>query len=133
MDLLLFSELATHEHLITRRHTTSYILGILLLTTLHSCYSIPAAIDNNGDMGLNNDNRVLVTNRSTVITREDSLKMISDIQGDIDHLMLNRIIKKDGIYILAIKREDANFLGIDNTTYDRYLDYVERLNSNSIK
>lgn len=59
--------------------------------------------------------------------------MISDIQGDIDHLMLNRIIKKDDIYILAIKREDANFLGIDNTTYDRYLDYVERLNSNSIK
>ena len=47
--------------------------------------------------------------------------------------MLNRIIKKDDIYILATKLEDANFLGIDNTTYDCYLDYVERLNSNSIK
>ena len=47
--------------------------------------------------------------------------------------MLSRIIKKEGIYILSIKREDAIFLGVDNETYDRYLDYIERLNSNNDK
>ena len=47
--------------------------------------------------------------------------------------MLSRVIKKDDIYILSIKREDAIFLGVDNETYDRYLDYVERLNSNTDK
>ena len=53
--------------------------------------------------------------------------MISEIQGDIDNLMLSRVIKKDDLYILSIKREDAIFLGVDNETYDRYLGMFYKL------
>lgn len=103
---------------------------MMFIFMLHSCYSVPASIDIQEVESTKGNNRRLATTRSTVITREDSIRMICKIQGDIDNLMLNRVIKKEDIYVLAIKREDANFLGIDNTTYDRYLDYVERLNSN---
>lgn len=104
---------------------------MMFIFMLHSCYSVPVSIDTQKIENTKGNNMRLATTRSAFITREDSLKMISDIQGDIDNLMLSRVIKKDDIYILSIKREDAIFLGVDNETYDRYLDYVERLNSNT--
>lgn len=115
------------------RHILSIFIYTIFIFTLYSCYSVPASIDIQEEESSKGSSSRLATTRSTVITREDSLKMISDIQGDIDNLMLSRVIKKDDLYILSIKREDAIFLGVDNETYDRYLDYVERLNSNTDK
>lgn len=115
------------------RHNFPIIIYMMFIFMLHSCYSVPASIDIQEVESSKGNNSRLATTRSTVITREDSLKMISDIQGDVDNLMLSRVIKKDDLYILSIKREDAIFLGVDNETYDRYLDYVERLNSNTDK
>ena len=42
---------------------------------------------------------------------------------------MSRIIFKDSVYILAIKRQDAIFLGVSEETYDRYMEYVEKLNN----
>lgn len=61
----------------------------------------------------------------------DSLFMMNKIQKDLDHLMMNRIIFKDSVYVLAIRREDAIFLGVSEETYDRYVEYVEGLNGTS--
>lgn len=61
----------------------------------------------------------------------DSLFMMNKIQKDVDHLMMNRIIFKDSVYVLAIRREDAIFLGVSEETYDRYVEYVEGLNGTS--
>lgn len=115
------------------QHIISIIIHIILISALYSCYSVPASIDIQEIERSTGKDKTFVTTRSIIITREDSLKMISNVQGDIDNLMLSRIIKKEGIYILSIKREDAIFLGVDNETYDRYLDYIERLNSNNDK
>lgn len=42
--------------------------------------------------------------------------------------MMGRVIFKDSVFILSIKKEDANFLGVSEDVYDRYLDYVDKLN-----
>lgn len=71
--------------------------------------------------------RSLMT-RSSSVPQEDSLTMMSKLQSDVDNLMMGRVIKKDSVFILAIKREDALFLGVSEDVYDKYLDYVDRLN-----
>lgn len=76
--------------------------------------------------------RSLLTKASTPIP-EDSLTVISKLQSDADNLMMGRIIQKDSIFVLAIKKEDALYLGISEDTYSRYLDYVARLNECSTK
>ena len=43
--------------------------------------------------------------------------------------MMNRIIYRDSVYTLSIKRQDAIFLGIPEDTYDKYVDYVNTLNT----
>jgi hypothetical protein len=52
----------------------------------------------------------------------------SRLQADLDNLMMGRIIYVDSMYVLAIKKEDALFLGVTDEIYDSYLGYVERLN-----
>lgn len=42
--------------------------------------------------------------------------------------MMGRVLQRDSVFVLAIKKEDALFLGISEDVYDRYLDYVDRLN-----
>lgn len=71
--------------------------------------------------------RSLMTKSGTV-PQEDSLTMMSKLQSDVDNLMMGRVIMKDGIFVLTLKREDALFLGVSEDVYDRYLDYVDRLN-----
>lgn len=71
--------------------------------------------------------RSLMT-RSSSVPQEDSLTMMSKLQSDVDNLMMGRVIKKDSVFILAIKREDALFLGVSEDVYDKYLDYIDRLN-----
>lgn len=66
--------------------------------------------------------------KSGTIPQEDSLTTISKLQSDVDNLMMARILQKDGIYILALKLEDALFLGISEDVYEHYLNYVARLN-----
>lgn len=69
----------------------------------------------------------------TVVNQTDSLTMMSRQQSDVDNLMMGRVVFKDGIYTLAIKREDAIFLGVSEEIYDKYQKYVEELNVCSIK
>ncbi len=71
--------------------------------------------------------RSLVT-RSSGMMQEDSLTVKSRLQSDVDNLMMGRVIMKDSIFVLAIKREDAIFLGVSEEVYDSYLNYVDRLN-----
>lgn len=71
--------------------------------------------------------RSLVT-KSSMMPPEDSLAIISKLQSDMDNLMMGRVIRKDSIFVLAIKKEDALFLGVSEEIYDAYLDYIDRLN-----
>lgn len=54
--------------------------------------------------------------------------MVSRTQSNVDNLMMGRVVRKDSMFVLSIKREDAVFLGVPNEVYDEYLDYVMKLN-----
>ncbi len=101
----------------------SYLIIVALLS---SC------VENNVDSTINtreDENRTLsslLTKSSSI--QEDSLTVMSKLQSDTDNLMMNRIIFKDSVFVLALKKEDAVFLGITESTYDIYIDYVNRLN-----
>lgn len=43
--------------------------------------------------------------------------------------MMSRIALRDSTYVLSINREAANYLGVNDEVYDRYLDYVNNLNT----
>ncbi len=68
------------------------------------------------------------TTRSAVGETLDSAYVRSRIQSDKDIFMLNRVVFKNGVYILALKESDAAFLGISSDIYGRYVDYVNNLN-----
>ena len=70
-----------------------------------------------------------LTTRGTIPIEEDSLTIRSKQQADVDNLMMSRIIQKDGQYILAIKKEDALFLGISENVYDEYVGVVNEYNA----
>lgn len=38
--------------------------------------------------------------------------------SDVDNLMMGRVIQQNSIFILAIKREDALFLGVSADIYE---------------
>lgn len=50
------------------------------------------------------------------------------LQSDVDHLMMSQILYKDSVFILAMKKEEAEFLGISDEMYEKYLNYVMSLN-----
>lgn len=56
------------------------------------------------------------------------MKIMSKLQSDVDNLMMGRVFKKDSLYVLAIKKDDALSLGVSEDVYDKYLDYIDRLN-----
>lgn len=66
--------------------------------------------------------------RSTSFEDRDSLIIMSKIQSDVNNLMMGRVVMIDSIYVLSLKREDAEFLGVSDEIYDKYSDYVDRLN-----
>lgn len=70
----------------------------------------------------------LIGGTKTPDTQEDSLTMVSRTQSNVDNLMMGRVVRKDSMFVLSIKREDAVFLGVPNEVYDEYLDYVMKLN-----
>lgn len=59
----------------------------------------------------------------------DSITMISRSQSDVDNLMMSRIVLRDSIYVLSINRKAASYLGASQEVYDKYLDYIEELNT----
>lgn len=74
-----------------------------------------------------------ILTKSFSFHQEDSLTIMSKLQSDVDNLMMGRVIQQDSIFILAIKREDALFLGVSAEIYDKYMDYVDRLNEQLFK
>ncbi len=70
-----------------------------------------------------------LTTRGTIPIEEDSLTIRSRQQADVDNLMMSRIVQKDGQYILAIKKEDALFLGISEDVYNEYVGVVNEYNA----
>lgn len=70
-----------------------------------------------------------LTTRGTIPIEEDSLTIRSRQQADVDNLMMSRIVQKDGQYILAIKKEDALFLGISEDVYNEYVGVVNEYNT----
>lgn len=70
-----------------------------------------------------------ILTKSSTIEQEDSLTMISKQQSDVDNLMMGRVIEKEGRFVLALKREDAAFLGVSDKVYDSYLEFVDLLNA----
>lgn len=38
------------------------------------------------------------------------------------------ILSYDSLFVLAIKKEDALFLGVSEEVYYKYLDYIDRMN-----
>ena len=69
----------------------------------------------------------LITKSS--ISQVDSLKLEQHLQKDEDNLMVNRIVYKDSVYVLTISRKSACNVGVSEETYNKYLEYVENLNS----
>lgn len=97
---------------------------------MHSCLSTPSELDNLETKQTNNQGKRANSTRSTASNPDDSLTMMSNIQGDFNNLILSRIIKTNDTYVLSLKREDAVFLGVPEELYDSYVDYVEKLNNN---
>lgn len=102
---------------------------LLMLVMCCACINNPLDSKQEDHIKEKNPLRAILTKSGSVSEPEDSLVKMSKLQKDVDHLMMNRIIFKDSIYILAIRRQDAVFLGVSEETYDRYVEYVIKLNS----
>ena len=63
------------------------------------------------------------------MSREDSLRMVYEIQTDREGFLVRHIVQEDGEWIIRISRENALSLGIGADTYDFYQAYVNRLNN----
>lgn len=70
---------------------------------------------------------ILMT-KSPDIIQEDTLKAMSRHQSDVNTLMMGRVVWRDSVFVLSIKREDALFLGVSEDIYNKYLKYVKGLN-----
>lgn len=101
------------------------ILAILFL--LSACVENAVDSEHADNNGGQRTLRSILT-KSSSFHQEDSLTIMSNLQTDVDNLMMGRVIQQDSIFILAIKREDALFLGVSADIYDKYIDYVDRLN-----
>lgn len=102
-----------------------YVLILLLLC----CSCVENTIDSQ-HLEEHNQPRSLrsLMTKSSSVPQEDSLTIMSKLQSDVDNLMMGRVIKNDSLFVLALKKEDALFLGVSEEVYDKYLDYVDRLN-----
>lgn len=104
------------------------IFLIALLSVCNACIENP--IDS--QQTFSNDGKrtfkSLMT-RSVAPKSIDSLRMISLFQSNFDNMIMNQIIMKDSVLVLAISSEEATDLGIPQEMYNRYVDYVSRLNA----
>lgn len=102
-----------------------YFSILLLIFVCSSC--VENAIDSKQE---DNSPRTLesLLTKSSGAEQEDRLTMMNTVQSDVDNFMMGRVLVQDGVYVLAIKREDATFLGVPSEVYDWYIEYVARLN-----
>ena len=105
------------------------MVAFIVVLMLPSCVEHLAVMD---DVPLEDPSKksgpdLLATRAEAVL--EDSLAVMSKLQSDVDYLMMSRVLQKDGVFVLAIKREDALFFGISEAVYDHYVDYVNQLNN----
>jgi len=101
---------------------------LMMLIFCSACINNPLDSKQEDHICKDNPLRALLTKSASINHQEDSLTMMSRLQKDVDHMMMNRIIFKDSIYVLAIRRQDAAFLGVSEDVYDRYVEYVSGLN-----
>lgn len=112
-----------------KNYSFYHLLVVVFSSLLISC--VENSLD--GKIVIKEPSNVLtlesLTTRGSIPIEEDSLTIISKQQSDVDHLMMSRIIQKDGQYVLAIKKEDALFLGISEDVYDKYVGVVNEYNT----
>ena len=105
------------------------MVAFIVVLMLPSCVEHLAVMD---DVPLEDPSKKsgpdLLATRAEAV-QEDSLAIMSKLQSDVDYLMMSRVLQKDGVFVLAIKREDALFFGISEAVYDHYVDYVNQLNN----
>lgn len=103
------------------------VLCFLFLVIVNS-----SCIENAIDANHNKENEPFTLEslftRSAGTEQDDSLTMKHKLQSDVDNLMMNRVLFKDSVYVLAIKRNDAVFLGVPEDVYDWYVEYVAEMN-----
>ena len=100
---------------------------LFILPLCCSCINNPLDSKQEDHMKKDSPLRALLS-KSIPAVQEDSLTMMSNLQKNKTHLMMNRIIFKDSVFVLAIKKQDALFLGIPEEMYERYVEYVANLN-----
>ena len=108
-------------------------LFVIILST-SCCACVENAVDSQ-HIGEHDGPRTLrsLLTKSSMVPQEDSLTIMSKLQADVDNLMRGRVIQKDSVFVLAIKKEHALFLGVNEDVYERYLDYVDRLNEQLVE
>lgn len=106
---------------------------LLFLFTL--CFNLLSCVENPIDSQINEQEqapshsmRSLMMTKSAGVFPEDTLVIMSKMQSNINTLMMSRVVWNDSMYVLAIKREDAIFLGVSEYIYNKYIEYVEGLN-----
>ena len=104
------------------------VVVLLMLALCCACVNNPLDSKQEDQISKTKPLKALLTKSGIPPVQEDSLTMMSKLQKDVNHLMMNRITLKDSVYVLSIKRQDAIFLGISEEIYDRYLEYVISLN-----
>lgn len=112
---------------------TSKLVGVFVTATmLTACVSDPTEVDKNlPDSKPEHESLESLLTRSEAVEAVDSITMIGRSQSDVDNLMMSRIVLRDSTYVLSINREAANYLGVSDEIYDKYLDYIEELNTKS--
>ena len=75
--------------------------------------------------------RTLRTKSSiTGVSPADSLQMVYEAQSSKSALLQGMVIKMNGGWVLAISRDDASLLGVSDSLYSNFVEYVNRLNNN---
>ncbi|MBE6201801.1 MAG: hypothetical protein E7134_06425 [Rikenellaceae bacterium] len=105
---------------------TIFLIMLLMTSCLNSTLDTPIVERSEGNRTLHS-----LTTRSVPTIPDDSISIKSKQQSDLDLFMLSRIVQKDGNYVLAIKRQDALFLGVSESMYDFYLNLATEYNNQS--
>ena len=66
----------------------------------------------------------------STVSPADSLQMVYEAQSSKSALLQGMVIKMNGGWVLAISRDDASLLGVSDSLYSNFVEYVNRLNNN---
>ena len=105
------------------------LLSAVLTMLFLFCACVSNPLDSKQEDQIKKSSPLRALTKSMPPSQEDSLTMMSKIQRDVDYLMMNRIVLRDSVYVLTIRRQDAIFLGVSEEIYDRYVEYVAGLNA----